>query len=211
MAAVTEREAPSARALAGRALRGELRVQALVLGGTLSLLWLLEIVDQVLLGGRLDHLGIRPRTIAGLIGIPLHPFLHGGFGHLLSNTLGMAIPAWFIVNRRPRDFFIVWACATLVGGAGTWLIGRGVPHIGASGVVMGMMGCLVSRGWFERRFLAMLAAIAMALAWGGTILGGLFPGDAHISWEVHLFGLLGGVLAAWLTRRRKSAPVSVPS
>jgi membrane associated rhomboid family serine protease len=199
---------PTARDLAGRALRRELRVQAAVLLGTVALLWIIEIVDQLALGGRLDKLGVRPRTISGLIGIPLHPFLHAGFGHLLSNTLGMAIPGWILVNRRPRDFFVVWVCATLVGGVGTWLVGRGVTHIGASGVVMGLLGCLISRGWFERRFLAVLAAIAMLLIWGGTIVAGLFPAGEHISWEVHLFGLLGGVLAAWLTRRRAVAATS---
>ena len=196
---------------ARRELGRELRVQALVIGGTLALLWLLEIVDEVLLGGHLDALGVRPRTVAGLVGIPLHPLLHGSFGHLIGNTIGMIVPAWFIVNRRRRDFFIVWACATLVGGVGTWLVGRGVSHIGASGVVMGMMGCLVARGLFERRVLAVVASLAMALAWGGTILGGLFPGDAHISWELHLFGLVGGVLAAWLTRRRYGVPVTSSS
>jgi membrane associated rhomboid family serine protease len=70
---------------------------------------------------------------------------------------------------------------------------------------------LVARGLFERRVLAVVASLAMALAWGGTILGGLFPGDAHISWELHLFGLVGGVLAAWLTRRRYGVPVTSSS
>jgi membrane associated rhomboid family serine protease len=200
-----------ASAEARRALGREVRSQAAVIGGTLAVLWLLEIVDQLVFKGRLNDLGVKPRTTGGLVGIPLHPFLHAGFGHLLANTIGLALPGWFIVNRRRRDFFVVWVCATLVGGVGTWLVGRGVTHVGASGVVMGLMGCLVVRGWFERRFLAMLASIAMAVLWGGTILGGLFPAEGHISWEVHLFGLLGGVLAAWLTRRRRIAAASLAS
>ena len=108
------------------------------------------------------------------------------------------------MNRRRRDYFLVWACATIVGGIGTWLIAPAASlHVGASGVVMGLMGFLIARGWFERRFFAILASLAMALLWGGTILSGLFPADAHISWQVHLFGLVGGILAARLARSRR--------
>ena len=201
---VQDRPSGGARAEAKRALRAEIRGQALVLGGTLALLWLLEIVDLVALRGRLDELGIRPRTVAGLIGIPLHPFLHAGLGHLGANTVGLIVAGWFIVNRRRRDYFLVWACATIVGGIGTWLIApAGSLHVGASGVVMGLMGFLIARGWFERRFFAILASLAMALLWGGTIIAGLFPAEAHISWQVHLFGLAGGILAARLARSRR--------
>jgi membrane associated rhomboid family serine protease len=197
-----EKAVGSARATAKQALRHELRTQAAILGGTVALLWIIEIVDQVVFANRLGDFGIKPRTLAGLIGIPLHPFLHASFGHLLSNTVGLVIPGWFIVNRRWRDWFVVWGCATLVGGVGTWLVASsGSDHIGASGVVMGLMGCLIFRGWFDRRFLSVLGSIAMLVAWGGSVLGGLFPGDPHISWQVHMFGLLGGVLAARLTRR----------
>ena len=202
--AVQNKPSGGARAEAKRALRAEIRGQALVLGGTLALLWLLEIVDLVALRGRLDELGIRPRTVVGLIGIPLHPFLHAGLGHLGANTVGLIFAGWFIVNRRRRDYFLVWACATIVGGIGTWLIApAGSLHVGASGVVMGLMGFLIARGWFERRFFAILASLAMALLWGGTIIAGLFPAEAHISWQVHLFGLAGGILAARLARSRR--------
>jgi membrane associated rhomboid family serine protease len=109
-----------------------------------------------------------------------------------------------VVNRRRRDFFLVWACATLVGGVGTWLIApAGSVHVGASGVVMGLMGFLIARGFFERRFFAVVGSLAMAALWGGSIWAGVFPGDAGVSWQVHLFGLLGGVLAARLARRKK--------
>jgi len=204
-AAVQNTPSGTARAEAKRALRAEIRSQLLVLGGTLAVLWLLELVDLIALHGRLDNLGIRPRTVAGLIGIPLHPFLHAGLGHLAANTTGLIFAGWFIVNRRPRDFFLVWACATIIGGIGTWLIApAGSLHVGASGVVMGLMGFLIARGWFERRFFAILASLAMALLWGGSILSGLFPADAHISWQVHLFGLIGGILAARLARSRRA-------
>jgi membrane associated rhomboid family serine protease len=199
-----------AAASAGRAFRRELKLDVAVLGGTIALLWLVEILDVTVFSGRLDSLGIKPRTLRGLIGIPLHPFLHAGFGHLAANTVGMAIPGWLVVDRRRRDFFVVWACATLAGGIGTWLVGRGTTHVGASGVVMGLIGCLLFRGWFERRFLAIAGSLVMALIWGGTVLSAIFPAEARISWEVHLFGFAGGILAARLTRRPRPAPAVAP-
>jgi len=189
---------------ARRALRREIKAQVAVLGGTLALLWLIEIVDQVALAGRLRAFGVRPRTVAGLIGIPLHPFLHEGFGHLASNSVGLVLAGWFVVNRRRRDYFLVWALATVLGGVGTWLLASaGSNHIGASGVVMGLMGFLVFRGLFDRRVLSVIGSLVMAVLWGGSIFAGVFPGNAHISWQVHLFGLAGGILAARLTRRKK--------
>jgi membrane associated rhomboid family serine protease len=193
----------SSSAVARSALRAEIRGQVAVLGGTLALLWLIEIVNQAAFGGRLDALGIRPRTLRGLVGIPLSPFLHEGFGHLAANSIGIALPGWFIVNRRRRDFFLVWACATLVGGVGVWLTAAaGSVTVGASGVAMGLMGFLIFRGWFERRFLSVLAALAMAVLWGGDVIANLFPGDPHVSWQGHLFGFVGGVVAARLARGR---------
>jgi membrane associated rhomboid family serine protease len=210
MAGAVNKEArSSASAEARRALRTELRGQLLVLGGTLALLWLIELVDFVVFHGRLDELGIRARTVRGLIGIPLHPFLHAGFGHLAANSVGLVLPGWFIVNRRKRDFFIVWALATLVGGLGTWLVAPfGRVDIGASGVVLGLMGFLIARGVFERRFFTILGSVAMLILWGGTIRAGLFPNDPHVSWQIHLFGLIGGVLAARVVRKRRAVPAA---
>jgi membrane associated rhomboid family serine protease len=203
---VSSRSSPGgAAAEARRALRREINAQVAVLGGTLALLWLIEIVDQVAFAGRLRAFGVRPRTAAGLIGIPLHPLLHDGFGHLASNSVGLVLAGWFVVNRRRRDYFLVWALATLLGGVGTWLLApAGSNHIGASGVVMGLMGFLVFRGLFERRVLSVIGSLVMAVLWGGSIFSGVFPGNSHISWQVHLFGLAGGVIAARLTRRKKN-------
>src|SRR5947209_6334696 len=101
MGDAAKKDAPrGAGAEARRALLHEIRGQVLVLGGTLAVLWLLEIIDLVVLGGRLDQLGIKPRTLGGLVGIPLHPFLHAGLGHLAANSGGLALAGWFVVNRR---------------------------------------------------------------------------------------------------------------
>ena len=187
-------------------LKTEAKAQAAIVGGLLAVMWLLEIVDQIALGGRLDQFGIRPRSLGGLAGIVLAPFLHGGFAHLAANTVPFAVLAVFIMLRRKRDLAVVSLLAALVGGMGVWLVGASNSvHIGASGLVFGFLGYLLSRGVFERRFWTIAGSVVVGLLYGGALFG-LLPGRPGISWEGHAFGFVGGVLAAWLlTRPAKQA------
>lgn len=188
--------------LAFRELKRELLVQGALLGGGLALLWALEIVDQLFLRSSLDQLGIKPRTLSGLRGILLAPLLHGGFAHLISNTLPLLVLGWMVMLRETRHIFPVTALATVVGGLGVWLVGSpGSVHIGASIVVFGYLGYLLLRGWFERSVSSIIGSLIVAALYGGLVFG-VLPGQAGISWEGHLFGFLGGVLAARLMRRK---------
>jgi membrane associated rhomboid family serine protease len=179
----------------------ELKLHALILVVGIALLWGLEIVDT-LLGGRLDLLGIRPRELDGLVGIPLAPFLHGGFGHLLANTLPFLILGWLVLLRETWHFFAVSAVTIVLGGLGVWLFGQsGSVHIGASGLIFGWLGYLLLGGWFERRVGTMLGSLVVAIAYG-SLVWGVLPGTPGMSWEGHLFGFLAGVLMAWALARR---------
>jgi membrane associated rhomboid family serine protease len=190
--------------LAFRELKREVLTQAVILGGGLALLWVLEIVDQLFLHRSLDQLGIKPRTVTGLRGIVLAPLLHGGFAHLVSNTVPLVVLGWMVMLRETRHIFPVTALATLVGGIGVWLIGSpGSVHIGASIVVFGYLGYLLLRGWFERSLWSILGSLFVAVLYGGLVFG-VLPGQAGVSWEGHLFGFLGGVLAARLMRRKRA-------
>lgn len=168
-----------------------------ILGAVLALLWGLEIVDFVL-GGSLDSLGIRPRSVSGLLGILAAPFLHGGFGHLISNTIGFAILGGLVMAWGLDEWMKVTLTAALVGGVGTWLLGASNSvHIGASGVIFGYFGYLVLRGWFERKPASI--ALSLVVAWFyGSLIFGVFPvlAGPGISWEGHLFGFIGGALVA---------------
>ncbi len=185
------------------AIGRDLKRFAVILGGLVLLLWAIEFVD-VLAGGSLDRLGIRPRTAAGLIGIPLHPLLHLGFGHLALNTVGLLLFGSLVVIRDERDFWTALLLGTVVGGLGVWLFGRPSIHIGASGVVFALFGYLLLTGWFDRSFGAILLSTGVFLLWG-TALFGLSPTQVGVSWEAHLFGFLAGGLTAWLRARRGSA------
>ena len=184
-------------------IRSMLKAQALILIGFVGLFWLIEIVDFVIFGGSLDALGIRPRSVEGLLGIITMPFLHGGFGHLVSNTGAFLVLGWLIMLRETWHFFAVFAISMVVAGLGVWLIAPAASvHIGASGVVFGFFGFLLLAGWFERSISTIIISVIVALFYGG-IIWGVFPREAGISWQGHLFGFIGCIIAAKLLSTRK--------
>ena len=177
-----------------------------VLGFLIALMWLSEIVDSAA-GHRLDQYGIEPRDDDGLIGIPAAPFLHAGFSHLISNTVPLVTMGIAIAFAGARRVVAVTAIVALVSGLGTWLVAPdGTVHIGASGVVFGYATYLLSRGAFNRNLLELAIGVLVAVVWGGALLGGLLP-EEGISWQGHLFGAVGGIVAArLLARSRDRAP-----
>jgi membrane associated rhomboid family serine protease len=177
---------------------------ALVLGMA-ALMWVLEIVDSVG-DGRLDQYGIEPREADGLVGIVAAPFLHGGFGHLVGNTVPFLLMGFAIAFGGLVRVAAVTAIVALVSGAGTWLIGPdNSVHIGASGVVFGYATYLLTRGVFNRNLVEILIGAVVGVLWGGVLLAGLEP-QQGISWQGHLFGAIGGVVAARLLARPRAAP-----
>lgn len=182
-------------------LTREIKTQAGILGGTAGLLWAIEIVD-VALRGALDRFGIHSLIPDGLWGILFAPFLHGGFAHLAANTLPLLILGWLIMLRETWEFFVVAAIAALVSGLGVWAFSPpGTLTIGASGVIFGFLGFLLLRGYFERSFLSIALSLLVGFLYG-SVLWGVLPSQPGISWQAHLFGFLGGVLAARLLARK---------
>jgi membrane associated rhomboid family serine protease len=172
--------------------------------GMVALMWVSEVID-VIAGHRLDRLGIEPHEADGLIGIVTSPFLHGGFGHLIGNTLPFATMGIVIAFQGAARVLAVTALVALVSGLGTWLLGEeGTVHIGASGVVFGYATYLLARGFFNRDAMELAIVAIVAVAWGGALLGGLVP-EEGISWQSHLFGAVGGVIAAQVFARRPRA------
>jgi membrane associated rhomboid family serine protease len=190
-----------------RSVRQELKLHGWMLAVPLAVMWIVQLVNAVTLHA-LDRFGIHPREVSGLLGIVFAPFLHGGFGHLMANTVPFLVFGWLILLHDVRDFVIVSLLAMLVGGLGTWLTGApGSVHIGASGVIFGYFGFLLLRGWFRRSFGAILLSLAMGILYGGLLFG-VLPGQSGISWQGHLFGFLGGVLSAYLLARKQPQPVA---
>lgn len=162
--------------------------------GFLAACWGTEALDTVL-GGALDNFGIVPRSVPGLVGVPLAPFLHGNWEHLISNSLGVLTAGSLVALHGPKKFRDVTIMSGLAAGLGTWAAGRTAIHLGASGVVYGYMGFLMARGLFDRRPLPIVLSVLSTVLFAGS-LAGVVPGKEGISWESHLFGMAGGVLAA---------------
>ena len=95
-----------------------LKSQATILGAFVVFIWLLEIIDLVFIRNGLNSLGVRPRTIGGLVGIFFMPFLHNGLGHVLANTIPFVVLGWLVMLRRTADFFFVSFIVILVSGLG---------------------------------------------------------------------------------------------
>ena len=183
--------------------RQEIKTQAIILATFVAIFWLLEILDQFVFRGSLDYFGIIPHQVIGLRGILFAPFLHGDFPHLIANTVPFLILGWLVMLQETSDFFIVTGLTMLVGGLGVWLFATpGSIHIGASILIFGYLGFLLLRGYFQRNIPSILLSILVFLLYGGTIWG-VLPSRPGISWQGHLFGFLGGVLAAKLIATEK--------
>ncbi|MGF1478754.1 MAG: rhomboid family intramembrane serine protease [Cyanophyceae cyanobacterium] len=184
-------------------LSRELKAQATILGGFISVFWLAELVDRFLFGGRLDLFGIIPQRLIGLRGILFAPFLHGNFPHLIANTIPFLTLGWLVMLQETSDFWIVTLITMIVGGLGVWLIGiPGSVHVGASILIFGYLGFLLLRGYFQRNLPSIVLSLVVGFFYGGLIWG-VLPTRPGISWEGHLFGFLGGVLAARLIAKEK--------
>ncbi|NJR51034.1 MAG: rhomboid family intramembrane serine protease [Leptolyngbyaceae cyanobacterium CSU_1_3] len=155
--------------------------------------WIVSIVNFGLLGGSLNHLGIRPRSLGGLQGILFAPFLHGDWAHIEGNTIGFATFGGLILLQDPSNFGAVTTIVALTSGIGTWLVGEGnrsgkvVVHIGASGVVFGYLGFLFSLAYFDRS-LSSASILVLLSFFYSKYLWGILPLQEGISWEEHLFG-----------------------
>ena len=170
---------------------------AALLLGLLAVMWAIEVVDFVL-PMNLDQFGIRPRTDRGLVGILLCPFLHVGFGHLISNSIPFLLLGGLVMAGGRRQFLLLSLWVTIIGGSGVWLLGGSrTVHLGASLLIFGYLGFLLSRGLVERSIGGVLVSLGILLGYGGMLLG-VLPGQPGISWLGHLCGFLAGIAGAWM-------------
>jgi membrane associated rhomboid family serine protease len=183
---------------------------AKILLALVAVMWAVEVVDAIS-DWQLDRYGIEPREPDGLDGVAAAPFLHVGFGHLLGNTIPFVILGLLIAFEGARRLLAVFAIVALASGVGTWLVAsEGTIHVGASGVVFGFATYLVARGWFNRRAGQIGIGVLVLVLWGGVLLAGLEPREG-ISWQGHLFGAIGGVLAARVLARPDAERASTPA
>jgi membrane associated rhomboid family serine protease len=165
------------------------------LAALVTVMWAVEVVNS-LDSYRLDRDGIVPRSVAHLDGIVFAPFLHASWSHLIGNTIPFVILGVVIALAGAGRLLLVSAIVALVSGAGVWLTAPGGSvTVGASGVVFGYATYLISRGLFNRHMLELAVGVIVLVLFGGALISDLIP-HSGISWQAHLFGGIGGVLAA---------------
>lgn len=169
----------------------------LIVAAMIAIMWISEVVDTVI-DHRLDGYGIHPRSGDGLWEIASAPFLHLGFDHLIGNTIPFAVMGAVIAFNGAARVLAVTAITAAVSGAGVWLIApSGSVTIGASGVVFGYAAYLIARGFFSRSLAQLAVGAVVVLIWGAALLSSLVPTEG-VSWQGHVFGAIGGILAARL-------------
>ncbi|MCC9602435.1 rhomboid family intramembrane serine protease [Stieleria sp. JC731] len=172
---------------------------AYLIGVLLLAMWLIRIVDATI-PYDLNVWGLVPRTPSGLLGILTMPLLHGGMVHLFRNTISLAL-LLFIVSWTRRNPWPVIGMTALFGGSLLWMLGRHATHVGASGLVFGLIGLLITSGFLHKRLVSVAVAIVVGILFGGTLLWGVLPLGNGVSWDGHLTGLLGGIAAAFAEHR----------
>ncbi|MDQ1654762.1 MAG: hypothetical protein QOI35_3962 [Cryptosporangiaceae bacterium] len=167
-----------------------------------AFLWIVEIVDT-LTGNQLDTYGISPRDPTEVPDILTAPFLHASFAHLSANTIPLFVLGVLAAFRSLGRFFAASVIIIFVSGAGVWLTApEGTVTLGASGLVFGYFGYVLLRGFADRRPADIVIGLVVGVLYG-SILWGVLPVDPAVSWQGHLFGLIGGVIAAFALRNRQ--------
>jgi membrane associated rhomboid family serine protease len=169
----------------------------------LFFIWVIKAIE-FLSECNLHEYGVYPRQLNTLItGVFFMPLLHGDWQHLFSNSIAIGALGFMLVYfYRPlhfKIFFLIY----FFSGIFTWFLGRPSYHIGASGIVYGLVSFLFVSG-ILRKHLGLMAVSAITVLSYGSIVWGVFPLVTHISWEGHLGGFITGIILAFLYK--KSGP-----
>jgi membrane associated rhomboid family serine protease len=182
----------------------EARKAFFLMVGFIALIWVLQVANWA------DHYhldatyGILPRSLGHLGDIFSAPFLHFSWDHIEGNSGPLFVFGLLAAYRGVVKFLGVTVIVAVTSGMAVWLFQSGsVLTVGASGLIFGYFGYVLSRGLFDRNLIDALAAVVMALSYA-YILTVAIPGTPGVSWIGHLGGLAGGLACGWIFRTRRS-------
>jgi membrane associated rhomboid family serine protease len=178
--------------------RDSFRLAVKIALGFVALIWFIQLLNYGL-GLDLERFGVRPRVMAGLPGILLAPMLHSGFGHLITNSLPLLVLGTVMLHLYPRSAVGVLPAVYLGPGIAVWLFGRASVHLGASGLVYGLVSYIFVAGLIRRDRRAIAACLLVCFMYG-SLVWGVLPLERAVSWETHLAAALIGVLMAIMLR-----------
>lgn len=174
-----------------------LKIHLPIAGSIIGLLFIIQILNS-LLGYRLNMLGLRPRKLWGLIGVPFSPFLHGNFAHFLFNSLPLFAFSSILLTKGIPHYVAVSTFVILISGLLLWLFGRPGIHIGASGVIMGYLGYIFLEAYYHPTPFSYVV-LAVCLYYFGGLFFSIVPSkERQVSWDGHLFGLISGAATVFI-------------
>jgi len=157
-------------------------------------LWAIHLLN-VISGLRLSKFGIIPRNAIGLPGIAFSPFLHGSFDHLICNSIPLFLLLFLLLPLGVEKFVIISLLIIGISGLGIWLLGRKAIHIGASSLILGYWGYVLTNAVVHPSSMTIILAI-LCVFYLGSMFSNIFPSSKKVSWEGHLIGLLSGIAVA---------------
>jgi membrane associated rhomboid family serine protease len=177
----------------------------------LGVLWIVQLVNAGTDYALASSGGILPRDPGSLVDILTSPFLHGSLEHLAGNALPLFSLGVIAAIPSPKRFLLMTLVVIVVGGFGVWLFSPdNSVTVGASGVVFGYFGYLLLRGLVDRRPADVVISIGIALAYGYAMWNSVGFGIEGVSWQGHVAGLVGGMVAALFLRLPRSKPAHDP-
>ena len=166
-----------------------------------ALMWLVKIIE-VAQNYKYTRWGIFPRDLDGAIGILTAPFIHSDWQHLMSNSLPLFMLTSMLMVFYKRVAIPSFIIITVLTGFTVWLFARESYHVGASGVVYGLVAFLAWTGIFRRNLKSIILALVVLVMYSGYFHG-IVPNKEGVSWESHLFGGLVGIFTAFLFKNVK--------
>lgn len=176
-----------------------------IAAGFLILMWTVFLLNAAT-PLNLNRFGLIPRSLPGSVGILASPLLHQNLAHIVSNTTALLVLLFLLAATTSQTFSTLLGIIVL-GGMGLWLFGpSNTVHIGASGLVYGLIVFLMVDGFVEKNIVKILAGFVVLITYGCTLLSGVVPGPAGVSWQGHLCGAIAGGLLAFYGPHEKRGP-----
>lgn len=184
--------------------RANFRLAAKLAFSFVALIWFIQLLNTGL-DLELERFGVRPRQLAGLPGILVAPLLHGGFAHIVANSLPLLVLGTGMLHLYPNSALRVLPAVYLGPGIVVWLFARGAVHVGASGLVYGLFSYIFVSGVIRRDRRAIAASLLVSFVYGAAVWG-VLPIEPGVSWETHLAAALIGLLLAIVLRHLDRPP-----
>ncbi|MDH5599301.1 MAG: rhomboid family intramembrane serine protease [Cyclobacteriaceae bacterium] len=135
------------------------------------------------------------------MGIFTSPLIHGDFYHLISNSFPIAllgVSLWYFYREVALK---VIAIIYFFSGFWVWIVARSAFHLGASGIVYGLIFFHLSVGLLRMDRKTLSISLLVIFLYGSSILSGLLPLSEGVSFETHITGAISGLISAVLFRK----------